>query len=94
MKIKIFDRVVRTLGSVIYVPKMRRNLISLGRLDSKECKYLATGGAMKITRDCLVQMKGNRRQDGLYYLSGSTLRSSIPLISMDSQKQSTWKNQH
>lgn len=57
MKIKMFDGVVRILGGVAYVPKMRTNLISLGWLDSKGCKYLAVGGGMKITCDCLVLMK-------------------------------------
>lgn len=42
VKIKMFDRVVRTLGGVAYVPKMRWNLISLGQLDSKGYRYSAT----------------------------------------------------
>ncbi|EOY18934.1 Uncharacterized protein TCM_043452 [Theobroma cacao] len=35
VKIKMFDGVVRSLGGVAYVPKMRKNLISLSLLDSK-----------------------------------------------------------
>jgi len=33
IKIKMFDRVVHSLGGVAYVLKMQRNLIPLGRLD-------------------------------------------------------------
>lgn len=49
MKVKIFDGVVHTLSGMRYVPKMRKNLISLGRMDSKGFRYSAASGAMKIT---------------------------------------------
>ncbi|KAG5530087.1 hypothetical protein RHGRI_030448 [Rhododendron griersonianum] len=42
VKIKMFDGAVRTLGGVAYVPKLRRNLISLSRMDSIGCKYFAS----------------------------------------------------
>lgn len=95
VKIKMFDGVIHTLAGVIYVPKMRRNLISLllGWMDSKGCRYLVTGRAMKITQGCLALMKGERCQDGLYRLSGS-MGKSIHLISMGSWKQSTQNDQH
>lgn len=57
-KIKMFDGVVRTLDGVAYVPKMRRNLISLGWLDSMGCRFLAVDGVIKITWDYLVRVKG------------------------------------
>lgn len=82
VKIKMFNGTVRTLGGMMYVPKMRRNLISQNWLDSTGCRYLVISGAMKITQSCLVLMKGDRYHDGLYHLSGSTLRSDIPLILM------------
>ena len=56
----MFDEVVRTLGGVAYVPKLRKNLISLSQLDSKGCKPSIVGGAMKITRGCMVVMKGEK----------------------------------
>ena len=37
--IKMFDGVVRTLGDVIHVPDLKRNLISLSTLDAKGYKY-------------------------------------------------------
>lgn len=73
VNIKMFDGVVHTLGGVTYVPKMRRNLISLGRLDSKGYRYLAVGGAKKITRGCLVLMKREKCGNGLYRLMRNTV---------------------
>ncbi|GFY94110.1 hypothetical protein Acr_09g0005560 [Actinidia rufa] len=60
VKIKMFDGAVHTLGGVVYIPKLRRNLISLSRMDSNGCKYFARGGAMKITRGGKVLMKGEK----------------------------------
>lgn len=86
VKIKMFNGVVRTLSGVPYIPKMRRNLIFLGRLDSKGCKYLAAGGGMKITCGCLVLMKGDKCGDGLYRLMKNTVIDGVPLTSMGSWK--------
>ncbi|GFS41077.1 pentatricopeptide repeat (PPR-like) superfamily protein [Actinidia rufa] len=72
VKIKMFDGAVRTLGGVVYIPKLRRNLISLSRMDSNGCKYFAGGGAMKITRGGKVLMKGEKCE-GLYRLIGKTV---------------------
>lgn len=44
MKIKMFDGMIRTFGGVVYVPKMRRNIIVLGLLDSMCCRYSAVCG--------------------------------------------------
>ncbi|GFY95706.1 filament-like protein [Actinidia rufa] len=75
VKIKMFDGAVRTLGGVVYIPKLRRNLISLSRMDSNGCKYFAGGGAMKITRGGKVLMKGEKCK-GLYRLIGKTVYST------------------
>ncbi|GFS42531.1 hypothetical protein Acr_00g0080330 [Actinidia rufa] len=75
VKIKMFDGAVRTLGGVVYIPKLRRNLISLSRMDSNGCKYFAGGGAMKITRGGKVLMKGEKCE-GLYRLIGKTVYST------------------
>ncbi|GFY89238.1 hypothetical protein Acr_06g0011780 [Actinidia rufa] len=60
VKIKMFDGVVCTLGGVVYIPKLQRNLISLSRMDSNGRKYFVGGGAMKITRSGKVLMKGEK----------------------------------
>ncbi|GFS40804.1 wall associated kinase-like 7 [Actinidia rufa] len=75
VKIKMFDGAVRTLGGVVYIPKLRRNLISLSQMDSNGCKYFAGGGAMNITRGGKVLMKGEKCE-GLYRLIGKTVYST------------------
>ena len=35
IRIKIFDGIIRTLTDVRYIPKMKRNLISVSALDAK-----------------------------------------------------------
>ncbi|KAF7140776.1 hypothetical protein RHSIM_Rhsim06G0083000 [Rhododendron simsii] len=72
VKIKMFDGAVCTLGGVAYVLKLRRNLISLSRMDFIGCKCFAGGGAMKITRGGKVLMKGEKCK-GLYRLIGKKL---------------------
>lgn len=47
VKIMMYVGVVHTIGDVAYVPKMRKNLISLGRLDFLGCKYFVAGEAME-----------------------------------------------
>ena len=41
-QIKMFDSVVRTLGDVRHVPDLKKNLISLGTLDSNGFTFTAT----------------------------------------------------
>ena len=60
VRIKIFDGVVRTLGNVRHVPHLKRNMISLSILDSKEYKYTCKGGVLKISKGTHTVMKGKR----------------------------------
>ena len=60
--------VKRRLGDVRYVPKFERNLISLGRLESKGCTFKASGGVLKVIRRSMVLMKGVRSKRNLYEL--------------------------
>lgn len=69
----MYNGVVHTIGDVAYVPKVIKNLISLGRLNSLGCKYFVAGGAMEITCGGLVLMKG-RKCGGSYCLDGSTMK--------------------
>ena len=73
VRIKMFDGIVRTLKDVRHVPDLRKNLISLGVLESKGCKIIAEGGALKVVSGSLVVMKGIRQNNCLYNLVGSTV---------------------
>lgn len=68
VKIRMFDRNVKTLGYVRHVPQLQRNLISLVLLDS------ARGGIIKVTKSTLVVMKGDKNFKNLYKLISDTIK--------------------
>lgn len=50
IKVRMHDGIVRTLLGVRRVLDLRRNLVSLGTLDSDGWKYIAEGGALRVQR--------------------------------------------
>eukprot|EP00268_Persea_americana_P012188 TRINITY_DN15115_c1_g1_i1.p1 TRINITY_DN15115_c1_g1~~TRINITY_DN15115_c1_g1_i1.p1 ORF type:complete len:252 (+),score=38.81 TRINITY_DN15115_c1_g1_i1:1859-2614(+) len=69
--LKMHDGAVRVLTDVRYVPDLKKNLISLGALDSKNFK-ITMEGVLKVVYSTLVLMKGVRRGN-LYFLQWSTI---------------------
>ena len=47
--IKMYDDSIRTLTGVRHVPELRKNLISLGVLDSTGYKFTIQGGVMNMS---------------------------------------------
>ncbi|KAK3024018.1 hypothetical protein RJ639_045038 [Escallonia herrerae] len=68
----MFDGIVRTLGDVRYMPNLKKNLISLGTLDSIDCSISIKGGVMKVSKGAMVIMKGQKTKN-LYKLIGNTV---------------------
>ena len=60
IRVKMFDGVIRTLCDVRHVPDLRKNLISLGTLDSNGFNYKSTNGVMKVRKGVLIVMKGQK----------------------------------
>jgi hypothetical protein len=58
IKIKMSDGVVRTLEEVRHIPDMRKNLISLGSLDSKGYSYKSENEIMKVSKGAMIVMTG------------------------------------
>lgn len=81
VRIKMFDGVVRTLGNVKHAPDLKRNLISLGTLDSKGYKYTGEGGVLKVSKGALIVMKGQRKTANLYVLQGTTVIGDAAVVS-------------
>ncbi|KAI9195413.1 hypothetical protein LWI28_014632 [Acer negundo] len=69
----LVDGIVRVLDKVRHVPKLKKNLISLGILDKVGYKYCFEGGILKIIKGLLVMMKGDIQPNTLYKLRGTTL---------------------
>uniref|UniRef100_A0A2N9HUM1 Integrase catalytic domain-containing protein n=1 Tax=Fagus sylvatica TaxID=28930 RepID=A0A2N9HUM1_FAGSY len=80
IKIKMFDNVVRTLGEVRHVPEMKKNLISLGTLDSKGYSYKSEHGIMNVSKGAMVVMRGQRINDNIYKLLGSTILGGVAIV--------------
>ena len=78
--LKMHDGAVRVLTDVRYVPNLKKNLISLGVLDSKDFKITMEGGVLKVVYGALVLMKGVRRGN-LYFLQGSTVVGGAATVS-------------
>ncbi|KAG9442249.1 hypothetical protein H6P81_018103 [Aristolochia fimbriata] len=91
--LKMHDGVIRTLTDVRYVPDLKRNLISLGTLDSIGCRYSAEGGVMKISRGALTVMKG-KKIGTLHVLDGSTVTGSVVVASSSMKESDTTKLWH
>ena len=72
IRIKMHDGVVRTLTNVRHILDLKKNLISLGTLDSQRYKYCAEGGVLRVSKGSLIMMKG-KLVNGLYLLQDSTI---------------------
>ncbi|KAH9770761.1 hypothetical protein KPL71_012475 [Citrus sinensis] len=86
--ITMHDGVDRELRNVRYVPKLRRNLISLGTVDQSGCSIKAENGELQVTKNGIVIMKGIRRNE-LYVLMGSPHSPGV-ISSVSRDKTKLW----
>ena len=66
IQLKNHDGSIQFLIDVRYVPSLKKNLISLGVLESKGITITLRDGFLKIVTSALMVMKGTRRNN-LYY---------------------------
>ena len=59
VKIQLWDGTIRVIENVRLVPKLRRNLLSLGMLDANGYSYKAKNGILKVMKGTLVVLKGS-----------------------------------
>ena len=69
--IKMFDGMVRESKEVMYVPQLKKNLISVGALEALGLEVSIGDGVLKMTRDSMVVLKGVR-YNNLYYFKAAT----------------------
>ncbi|KAH9736371.1 hypothetical protein KPL71_018077 [Citrus sinensis] len=72
VKIKMFDGTIRSLHEVRHAPRLKRNLISLGMLDSLGYFFKSRSGGLEIRKGTEIVMKGVK-ENGLYVLQGSSV---------------------
>uniref|UniRef100_A0A2N9FQZ7 Integrase catalytic domain-containing protein n=1 Tax=Fagus sylvatica TaxID=28930 RepID=A0A2N9FQZ7_FAGSY len=80
IKIKMSDGVVRTLEEIRHISDMRKNLISLGTLDSKGYSYKSENGIMKISKGAMVVMIGQKISSNVYKLLGNTILGGVAAV--------------
>ena len=86
------DGSTRVMIDVRYVPKLKKNLISLGALESKGLVMIIRDGVLKVISGALMVMKGTRRNN-MYYYNASTVTEVLAIVSSsdeDSEITSLW----
>ena len=72
IKLKLHDEIICFLNEVRYVPNFKRNLISIGLLESKGFKIAMENGTLKVQHGALVVMMATHRRN-MYFLKGVLL---------------------
>uniref|UniRef100_A0A2N9EMQ4 Uncharacterized protein n=1 Tax=Fagus sylvatica TaxID=28930 RepID=A0A2N9EMQ4_FAGSY len=72
IKLKLHDGTVCFLTGVRYIPDFKKNLISVGLLESKGFKIDMENGTLKILNGALVVMMATHHRN-LYFVKGSTI---------------------
>jgi hypothetical protein len=93
IRIKMFDSVVKTLCEVRHIPEVKKNLISLGILDSNGYGYKSESRVMKVTKGAMVVMKGQKSSKNIYKLLGNTVVGGIASVESDSDCTILWHMQ-
>ncbi|KAG8492015.1 hypothetical protein CXB51_015325 [Gossypium anomalum] len=92
IQLKNHDGSIQVLTDVHYVPSLKKNLISLGTLESKGLTIFLRDGLLKVVARELTMMKGTRRNN-LYFLNGSIVIGSTSTVSVkdvDSEATRLW----
>ncbi|KAM1559758.1 hypothetical protein ACFX1X_003072 [Malus domestica] len=84
IRIKHHDGVIRELHGVRYVPNLKKNLISLGTLESQGYKFYSDNNVLKVAKGALVTMKG-LHNGLLYMLRGNTLENGVVMVADEVQ---------
>ncbi|GJU57695.1 retrovirus-related pol polyprotein from transposon TNT 1-94 [Tanacetum coccineum] len=74
------DGTIVTLKGVHYSPKLKKNLISVGTLESKGFEVRAKDGVMKIISGVLVVMKGIHKINNTYHYKGRTVVGTVAAV--------------
>nr|GEV74638.1 retrovirus-related Pol polyprotein from transposon TNT 1-94 [Tanacetum cinerariifolium] len=77
MKDFLYDFKVFDVGSVRYVPKLIRSLISLGTLEKEGYTVKMQMGVIKVIKGCRVMMTGIRKKNCVYILKEKVMNFGV-----------------
>ena len=92
IRLRNHDGSIRFLKNVRYVPKLKKNLISLGALESKGLVVIIRDGVPNVISNALSVTKGTRRNNMYYYNCSKMIRvvAMVSSSSEDSEITSLW----
>ena len=90
IRVKMFDGVIRTLCDVRHVSDLRKNMISLGTLDSNGFNYKSVNGVMKVSKGVLTVMKGKKLARNIYKLMGTTIIGGATTVEPELDSTPLW----
>ena len=79
IRLRNHDGSTRFMIDVWYDPKLKKNLISLGALESEGIVMIIRDGVLKVILGALMVMKGIRRTN-LCYFNGSTVTGVVATV--------------
>ncbi|KAL6334742.1 hypothetical protein AAG906_021401 [Vitis piasezkii] len=82
--------VLRWVMTLIHVPDLRKNLISLGTLDCNGFSYKSTSGVMKVSKGAMIVMKGQKLAGNIYKLLGTTIVGGVATAESESDSIVLW----
>lgn len=85
IKLRVPDGSCRILTEVRYIPQLKRNLISLGFLKSKGCRFESTNGILKVFKGNDLVLRRIRDQS-LYYADVETITGNSETSSHDESR--------
>ena len=80
--VSLLNRSMLKLRNIRHVPKLKRNLISVGDLMDREMKTTFNGDVCKITKGSMVMAYG-KKESTLYIMSGSGGSISVASSELD-----------
>lgn len=70
------DGIEKIIQDVRFVPNLKRNLVSLDKLDRKGYLFRGENGTLEVMKDSRIVMRGVRKH-GLYSLEGEVIAGSL-----------------
>ncbi|KAG6557288.1 hypothetical protein Mapa_001215 [Marchantia paleacea] len=85
----MFDGVKRTLIHVRFIPKMKKNIISLGMLDSKGLEWSSKQGVLEVRIGDKIILRRHKHKN-LYVLHGNTICGEVNLTRSRHEMANVW----
>ena len=80
IKIKLHDRTIRNLTEVRYILDLKKNLISVGFLESKVFRIAMENGILKVSYGAFVALRATHKRN-MYFLNGITIVGGATTVS-------------